>query len=91
MLSMISLPNLRAIRFYDAVDFFGLVKPNPQSCRRFRYEKNYAGKIRIICLLTSKKNKKKYQREVAYEIFKPTISDFPEYAVPSEALSGNSR
>ncbi|MFC8560317.1 Glu/Leu/Phe/Val family dehydrogenase [Peribacillus frigoritolerans] len=79
--------NLGAIRFYDAV-IFGLIKPNPQAvvddieklCRKNTYH-----------LFTQAKKQKKYQREVAYEIFKPTISDLPEYAVPSEALSGNSR
>ncbi|MFE4141865.1 Glu/Leu/Phe/Val dehydrogenase [Peribacillus sp. YIM B13472] len=79
--------NLGAIRFYDVV-IFGLVKPNPQAivddieklCRKNTYH-----------LFTQAKNQNKYQREVAYEIFKPTISDLPEYAEPSEAFSGNSR
>jgi glutamate dehydrogenase (NAD(P)+) len=79
--------NLGAIRFYDVV-IFGLVKPNPQAvvddieklCRKNTYH-----------LFTQAKNQNKYQREVAYEIFKPTISDLPEYAEPSEVLSGNSR
>jgi glutamate dehydrogenase (NAD(P)+) len=75
--------NLGAIRFYDAV-IFGLVNPNPQSvvddieklCRKNTYH-----------LFTQAKNQNKYQRDVAYEIFKPTISDLLEYAEPSEALS----
>ncbi|WP_260285914.1 Glu/Leu/Phe/Val family dehydrogenase [Peribacillus aracenensis] len=75
--------NLGAVRFYDAV-IFGLVKPNPQAvvddieklCRKNTFQ-----------LFTEAKNQNKYQREVAYEIFKPTISDLLEYAEPSEALS----
>lgn len=74
--------NLGAIRFYEVV-IFGLVKPNPQAvvddieklCRKNTYQ-----------LFTEAKNQNKYQREVAYEIFKPTISDLLEYAEPSEAL-----
>ncbi|MFF2286583.1 Glu/Leu/Phe/Val family dehydrogenase [Peribacillus butanolivorans] len=75
--------NLGAVRFYEVV-IFGLIKPNPQAvvddieklCRKNTYQ-----------LFTEAKNQNKYQREVAYEIFKPTISDLPEYAEPSEALS----
>ncbi|WP_408011477.1 Glu/Leu/Phe/Val family dehydrogenase [Pseudalkalibacillus sp. A8] len=74
--------NLGAIRFYDAV-IFGLVKPDPQSvvddienlCRKNTYR-----------LFDEAKKQNKYQREIAYEIFKPSICDLLEYAEPSEVL-----
>ncbi|KMY55266.1 amino acid dehydrogenase [Bacillus sp. FJAT-27231] len=75
--------NLGAIRFYDAV-IFGLVEPNPQAV---------IDDIEKLCrkntnrLFTEAKNQNRYQREVAYEIFKPTISDLLEYEEPSEAVT----
>ncbi|OCA81289.1 Glu/Leu/Phe/Val family dehydrogenase [Pseudobacillus wudalianchiensis] len=75
--------NLGAIRFYDAV-IFGLVEPNPQAV---------IDDIEKLCrkntnrLFTEAKNQTRYQREVAYEIFKPTISDLLEYEEPSEAVT----
>ncbi|WP_257350975.1 Glu/Leu/Phe/Val family dehydrogenase [Pseudalkalibacillus decolorationis] len=74
--------NLGAIRFYDAV-IFGLVRPNPQAV---------VDDIEKLCrkntshLFAEAKKQNKYQRDVAYEIFKPTISDLLEYDEPSEAL-----
>lgn len=75
--------NLGAIRFYDAV-IFGLVDPNPQAV---------IDDIEKLCrkntnrLFTEAKNQNRYQREVAYEIFKPTISDLLEYEEPSETVA----
>ncbi|MFK2825285.1 Glu/Leu/Phe/Val dehydrogenase dimerization domain-containing protein [Bacillus sp. B190/17] len=74
--------NLGAIRFYDAV-IFGLVRPNPQAvvddieklCRKNTYR-----------LFQEAKKQNRYQREVAHEIFKPTISDLLEYEEPSETV-----
>lgn len=75
--------NLGAIRFYDAV-IFGLVDPNPQAV---------IDDIEKLCrkntnrLFTEAKSQNRYQREVAYEIFKPTISDLLEYEEPSETVA----
>ncbi|KIV55987.1 amino acid dehydrogenase [Aneurinibacillus migulanus] len=75
--------NLGAIRFYDAV-IFGLVKPESQEviadieklCRKNTYN-----------LFTEAKKRNEYQREVAYEMFKPAVSDLLEYAEPAKAIS----
>jgi glutamate dehydrogenase (NAD(P)+) len=72
--------NLGAIRFYDAV-IFGLVKPDPQAviedieklCRKNTYQ-----------LFSDAKKQNRYQRDVAYEIFKPEVSDLVEFADPTE-------
>lgn len=72
--------NLGAIRFYDAV-IFGLVKPDPQAviddieklCRKNTYH-----------LFSDAKKQNRYQRDVAYDIFKPEVSDLVEFADPSE-------
>ncbi|WP_066073519.1 Glu/Leu/Phe/Val family dehydrogenase [Neobacillus soli] len=68
--------NLGAIRFYDAV-IFGLIKPDPQAvmddieklCRKNTYR-----------LFSEAKRQIRYQRDVAYEIFKPQVSDLLEFA-----------
>jgi glutamate dehydrogenase (NAD(P)+) len=74
--------NLGAIRFYDAV-IFGLVKPDPQAvikdieklCRKNTYN-----------LFKEAKKQNRYQRDIAYEMFKPKVSDLLEYAKPSKVL-----
>jgi glutamate dehydrogenase (NAD(P)+) len=66
--------NLGAIRFYDAV-IFRLVKPEPQAviddierlCRKNTYN-----------LFTVAKKQNKYQRDVACELFEPTVRDLIE-------------
>lgn len=71
--------NLGAIRAYDAV-IFGLVEAEPQAviddierlCRK-----------NVFRLFTESKEQNKYQRDVAYEIFKPAKSDSLEYTSPS--------
>lgn len=73
--------NLGAIRFYDAV-IFGLVKPTPDAV---------INDIEKLCrkntrrLFVEAKKQKKYQREIAHKIFKPTINDLLEYKEPTEA------
>ncbi|SDJ28097.1 Glu/Leu/Phe/Val family dehydrogenase [Natribacillus halophilus] len=72
--------NVGAIRFYESV-IFGLIDPKPQAviddieqlCRKNTYH-----------LLSESKKQKKYQREVAYEVFRPAISGLLEYAEPSK-------
>jgi glutamate dehydrogenase (NAD(P)+) len=72
--------NLGAIRFYDAV-IFGLVKPDPQAvmddieklCRKNTQQ-----------LFSEAKKQNRYQRDVAYEIFKPEVSDLVEFSSMSE-------
>ncbi|WP_368654604.1 Glu/Leu/Phe/Val dehydrogenase [Ornithinibacillus sp. 4-3] len=67
--------NLGAIRAYDAV-IFGLVEPNTQAviddieqlCRK-----------NVQKLFTEAKTQNRYQRDVAFELFKPSKSDFVEY------------
>ena len=71
--------NLGAIRSYDAV-IFGLVEPNPQAviddieklCRK-----------NVRTLFTEAEKQSRYQRDVAYEIFKPMKSDSMEYVSPN--------
>ncbi|MBP1948368.1 Glu/Leu/Phe/Val family dehydrogenase [Virgibacillus litoralis] len=75
--------NLGAIRFYDAV-IFGLVKPDPQDviddieklCRKNTYQ-----------LFSQAKKQNRYQRDIAYEIFKPEVSDLLEFADPSKKVA----
>ncbi|AXF55639.1 Glu/Leu/Phe/Val family dehydrogenase [Salicibibacter kimchii] len=72
--------NLGAIRFYDAI-IFGGVDPNPQAV---------IDDIEQLCrkntshLFAESKKQSRYQREVAYEIFRPAISGLLEYAGPSK-------
>ncbi|MBM7714624.1 Glu/Leu/Phe/Val dehydrogenase dimerization domain-containing protein [Siminovitchia sp. FSL H7-0308] len=75
--------NLGAIRSYDAV-IFGLVEPNPQAviddierlCRK-----------NVSRLFTEAKKQNRYQRDVAFEIFKPEKSDLIEYTASSSATA----
>ncbi|RST74078.1 Glu/Leu/Phe/Val dehydrogenase [Siminovitchia acidinfaciens] len=70
--------NLGAIRAYDAV-IFGLVEAEPQAviddierlCRK-----------NVFRLFSEAKEQNRYQRDVAYEIFKPAKSDLIEYTAP---------
>ncbi|MGQ9558245.1 MAG: Glu/Leu/Phe/Val family dehydrogenase [Desulfurispora sp.] len=66
--------NLGAIRFYDAV-IFGLVEPTPQAA---------VADIENLCrqntrrLFTEAARQGRYQRDVARELFTPTIKDTPD-------------
>lgn len=77
------IANLGAIRFYDAV-IFGLVEPSPQAV---------IDDIEQLCrkntrrLFTEAKKQNRYQREVAYELFKPAKSDLLEYEEPSNTVA----
>ena len=72
--------NLGAIRFYDAV-IFGLVKPDPQAVMD-DIEKLCRKNTNQLFLEAKKQNR--YQRDVAYEIFKPEVSDLLEFTSMSE-------
>ncbi|MED0669694.1 Glu/Leu/Phe/Val dehydrogenase dimerization domain-containing protein [Aneurinibacillus aneurinilyticus] len=76
------IANLGAIRFYDAV-IFGLIKPDAQAV---------INDIEKLCrkntqnLFKEAKKQNRYQRDVAYEMFKPTVSDLLAFAEPSKAV-----
>ncbi|QQK80765.1 Glu/Leu/Phe/Val dehydrogenase [Salicibibacter cibi] len=72
--------NLGAIRFYETV-IFGLINPNSQAviddieqlCRKNTHH-----------LFEKSKEQSSYQRDVAYEIFRPSASGLLEYMEPSQ-------
>lgn len=74
--------NMGAIRFYDAI-VFGLIKPDPQSviddieklCRKNTFQ-----------LFSIAKKQNRFQRDVAYEIFKPEVSDLLEFTASSKRV-----
>ncbi|WP_163971835.1 Glu/Leu/Phe/Val family dehydrogenase [Oceanobacillus halotolerans] len=71
--------NLGAIRFYDAI-VFGLVEPEPQAIM---------DDIEMLCrkntqqLFREATKQNKYQRDVAYDVFEPEVSDLLEFKAPS--------
>ncbi|MEH7610075.1 Glu/Leu/Phe/Val family dehydrogenase [Gottfriedia acidiceleris] len=66
--------NLGAIRFYDAV-IFGLVKPEPQ---KVIDDIERLSRKNTFNLFTEAKKQKRYQRDIACELFEPTVRDLIE-------------
>jgi len=68
--------NLGAVRYYDAI-IYGHIEATPEAAVK---DLEYICRKNTRKLFEEAKSSKRYQREVAEEMFNPTVQDFPEIA-----------